>query len=78
MPREERALQLWENSGELQWCAVKAHLMDQSQIPPHSQIYASACLPGDFLTRLHAAGMPLHVCPALAAVQIFLGGGHCL
>lgn len=37
-----------------------------------TRVCSSACLPGDFLTRLHATGMLLHVCP------ILLGGcRHC-
>lgn len=54
--------------------------MDQGQIlprPPTLQpprACSSACLPGDFPTRLHATGMLLHVCPTLTAVCILLGG----
>lgn len=78
MAREERALQLWEDSVKLQRCAVKAGILNHGQIPPHSPVCASARLPGDFLPRVHAAGLLLHVWTTAAAVRILLGGGHCL
>lgn len=60
---------------KLQRCAVKVGVLDQGQIPPHSQIWASAHLRGDFLARSHAAGMLLHA-TSVAVVQILLGTAY--
>lgn len=62
---------------KLQRCAVKVGVLDQGQISPHSQIWASAHLRGDFLARSHAVDMLLHA-TSVTVMQILLGGGHCL